>query len=327
MLDLSTHFKSELTQVDEALLAMSLNKHELIISISKYIVSTGGKRLRAILTILSAKIFCDYPGFASNNHIGLAAAVEAIHTATLLHDDVVDNSSVRRNKPTANYIWDNQATILVGDFLFSQAFCLMVKHGDIRILEILSNAASIIAEGEVMQLSVIGDYELTYAKYLEIIGAKTAQLFAASCQVGSLSSGVAIEIADIFFDIGFNFGLAFQLSDDVLDYSNLQVLGKNTGDDFFEGKVTFPIILLLAQTKDEEKSRVIRLFSQDNRTKEDLSYVQDLLKTYNILQQIKKYIDEYIEKIEHNLNKIPQNENINILRSIIYLPIERLKSE
>jgi len=223
----------------------------LIPQLAGHVVAAGGKRLRPMLTLAAARL-CGYRGA---RHLGLATCVEFIHTATLLHDDVVDDSSLRRGLASANAVWGNKPSVLVGDFLFSRAFELMVEDGSLEVLAILSRASSIIAEGEVMQLVTTGDIETDEAAYLDVIRAKTAQLFAAACRIGAVVADRPRSEADALEAYGMNLGIAFQLIDDVLDFSAKQAtLGKTIGDDFREGKMTLPIVLAIGRGDDGERS-------------------------------------------------------------------------
>ena len=209
-------------------------------AISAHLIEAGGKRLRPILTLAAARM-CGYGG---GDHVKLAATVEFIHTATLLHDDVVDESKQRRGRPAANLLWDNKSSVLVGDYLFSRAFQLMVETGSLRVLGILSNASAVIAEGEVLQLTTAHDLSTDAARYEQVIRGKTAALFEAAAEVGGVIAGAGEAEVRALADYGMALGLAFQLADDLLDYGGSSAaLGKNTGDDFREGKVTLPVIL------------------------------------------------------------------------------------
>ena len=222
----------------------------LIPQLAGHVVAAGGKRLRPMLTLASARL-C---GYAGPRHIGLATCVEFIHTATLLHDDVVDDSSLRRGLASANTVWGNKPSVLVGDFLFSRAFELMVEDGSLEVLAVLSRASSIIAEGEVMQLVTTSDIETSEAAYLDVIRAKTAQLFAAACRIGAVVADRPSGERDALEAYGMNLGIAFQLIDDVLDYSAKQAtLGKTIGDDFREGKMTLPVVLALRRGDEAER--------------------------------------------------------------------------
>lgn len=226
---------------------MSSEHAPRIPAISAHLIEAGGKRLRPILTLAAAQL-C---GYAGGDHVKLAATVEFIHTATLLHDDVVDESKLRRGRKSANILWDNKSSVLVGDYLFSRAFQLMVETGSLRVLDILSNASAVIAEGEVLQLSTAHDLGTDQARYEQVIYGKTAALFEAAAEVGGVIAGVGDDQVQALAAYGRGLGMAFQLSDDFLDYGGESAaLGKNTGDDFREGKVTLPIILAYAAGDD-----------------------------------------------------------------------------
>ena len=239
-----------LNAVNQVILDRMQSRVALIPELAGHLIAGGGKRLRPMLTLACAQLF-DYAG---TRHHRLAACVEFIHTATLLHDDVVDVSDLRRGKATANVIWGNPASVLVGDFLFSRSFELMVEDGSLKVLKILSGASAVIAEGEVAQLTAQRDVETTEERYLEIITAKTAVLFAAACQIAAVVAerGHAIEASLESF--GRNLGIAFQLVDDAIDYvSDAGTMGKDSGDDFRDGKVTLPVILAHARGSVEER--------------------------------------------------------------------------
>ncbi len=223
----------------------------LINQMSHYIVNSGGKRLRPLLVLLSARAL----NYSDTKHVDLAAIIEFIHTATLLHDDVVDASEMRRGQETANAVWGNEASVLVGDFLYSRAFQMMVDVGDMRIMEIMSKATNVIAEGEVLQLLNCGDASTTEERYLEVIHFKTAKLFEAACQVGAVISNSSAKIEKAMADYGMYLGTAFQLIDDVLDYSaTAEEMGKNIGDDLAEGKPTLPLIYAMRHGTPAEAS-------------------------------------------------------------------------
>jgi octaprenyl-diphosphate synthase len=219
--------------------------------ISAHLIEAGGKRLRPILTLAASRL-CDYTG---GDHVKLAATVEFIHTATLLHDDVVDESAKRRGRATANILWDNKSSVLVGDYLFARAFQLMVETGSIEVLAILSNASAVIAEGEVLQLTTARDLTTDQARYDQVIRGKTAALFAAATEVGGVIAGADAAQVAALRTFGDGLGMAFQLTDDLLDYGGSSAaLGKNTGDDFREGKVTLPVILAFSRADDEARA-------------------------------------------------------------------------
>jgi len=225
----------------------------LINQMGHYIVNSGGKRLRPLLVLLSARAL----NYSGSQHVDLAAIIEFIHTATLLHDDVVDASELRRGKETANAVWGNEASVLVGDFLYSRAFQMMVDVGDMRVMEIMSKATNVIAEGEVLQLLNCGDASTTEERYLEVIHYKTAKLFEAACQLGAVISGSDAKTEKAMADYGMYLGTAFQLIDDVLDYSaSSEEMGKNIGDDLAEGKPTLPLIYAMRHGTPTEASLV-----------------------------------------------------------------------
>lgn len=230
----------DMTRVNELILSKAGSNVDLIPEIANHLISSGGKRLRPMITLAAAQMF----GYEGDGHIKLATSVEFMHTATLLHDDVVDESGMRRGRKTARMIWGNQASVLVGDYLLGQAFRMMVEVGSLEALGVLSTAASVIAEGEVMQLAAAKNLETTEDEYLAVIGAKTAALFSAAAEVGPVIAAASKSDRAALRSFGTNLGLAFQLVDDALDYGgNAGELGKNVGDDFREGKVTLPVVL------------------------------------------------------------------------------------
>jgi len=261
----------------------------LIPQLAAHIVAAGGKRMRPMLTLAASRL-CGYEG---KRHLGLAACVEFIHTATLLHDDVVDESDLRRGKPSANAIWDNKACVLVGDFLFSRSFELMVADGSLEVLAILSNASAVIAEGEVHQLMTANDTETSETAYLEVIEGKTAKLFAAAARIGAVVAErpkVEEEALDAY---GMNLGVAFQIIDDALDYSAKQAeLGKTIGDDFREGKITLPVILAFRRGNDEERTFWRRTLEDLDQTDDDLDHAMGLLKKH-------KALDDTFDRARH----------------------------
>jgi octaprenyl-diphosphate synthase len=257
----------ELERVNQLIVERMQSPVALIPQLAGHIVAGGGKRLRPMLTLGCAKL-CGYRGA---RHIGLAAAVEFIHTATLLHDDVVDASNLRRGRDTANAVWGNKPPILVGDFLFSRSFELMVADGSLRILEILSRASSVIAEGEVLQLTTTCDTGTSEAAYLAVIEAKTAALFAAASRIGAVMAERPPEEEEALDRFGRNLGIAFQLVDDMLDFSaHPGELGKTVGDDFRDGKVTLPVLLAFARGGEEERAFWCRTIEELDQRPGDL---------------------------------------------------------
>lgn len=266
---------SDMNAVNQVILARMQSEIPLIPELAGHLIAGGGKRMRPMLTLASARLL-DYTG---SRHHKLAAAVEFIHTATLLHDDVVDGSGMRRGRRTANIIWGNPASVLVGDFLFSRSFELMVEEGSLKVLRILSNASAVIAEGEVNQLTAQRRIDLGEDRYLEIIGAKTAALFAAACRIAAVVAE-RDETAELALDsYGRNLGIAFQLVDDAIDYaSDGATMGKDAGDDFRDGKVTLPVILAYARGSESEKAFWREAIAGHRVSDEDLAHATQLLR-------------------------------------------------
>ncbi len=280
---------SDLKLVNVRIVRLMDSPVELIPQLAGHIVAAGGKRLRPILTLASAAL-CNYTG---DRHISLAACVEFIHTATLLHDDVVDESELRRGLATANAVWGNKASVLVGDFLFSRAFQIMVEDGSLRVLKILSDASAKIAEGEVHQLVTANDIETSETAYLEVISAKTAALFQAACQVGAIVADQPKAQEEALSCFGLNLGIAFQISDDVLDYSAAQAeLGKSIGDDFRDGKITLPIILAYRRGSEEDRQFWRRTMEKQDQKDGDLDEAVQLLRRH-------KAMEDTIERARH----------------------------
>jgi octaprenyl-diphosphate synthase len=271
---LSRLLKADLDLVNQLILHRMQSSVALIPQLAGHIVAGGGKRLRPMLTLGAARL-CGYSG---DRHIALAAAVEFIHTATLLHDDVVDASDLRRGRDTANALWGNKPAVLVGDFLFSRAFELMVDDGSLRILEILSRASSVIAAGEVLQLMTRNDMQTTVDTYLEIIEAKTAELFAAASRIGAVMAERPRSEEEALDRFGRNLGIAFQMADDVLDFSARQSdLGKSIGDDFRDGKITLPILVAFARGDEKERKFWRRTIEDMNQGPDDLNRATRLI--------------------------------------------------
>jgi octaprenyl-diphosphate synthase len=242
--------------------------------VTAHLVEAGGKRLRPMLTLAAARML----GYQGTDHQKLAATVEFIHTATLLHDDVVDESQRRRGRPTANLLWDNKSSVLVGDYLFSRSFQLMVETGSLRVLDILANASATIAEGEVLQLTAAQDLATDEAIYLQVIRGKTAALFSAATEVGGVISGAPDAQVKALFDYGDALGIAFQIVDDILDYGgSAAVIGKNTGDDFRERKLTLPVIKAVAKATPEERAFWVRVIEKGDQRDGDLEQAMAIL--------------------------------------------------
>jgi octaprenyl-diphosphate synthase len=249
---LSTLLAADMQAVNATIMRQMASDVPLIPQIAQYLIAAGGKRIRPLMTLAAARL----GGYGGAGHIGLATAVEFIHTATLLHDDVVDESALRRGNPSANAAFGNQASVLVGDFLFSRAFQLMVECGDIAVLGCLARASCVIAEGEVMQLQATGDLDLGMAGYERVIGAKTAALFMAAMEAGAKLAKMPAAAVTALAQYGYHLGMAFQIADDVLDYTAHQdTLGKALGDDFKEGKITLPVLIALAKASQTERAQ------------------------------------------------------------------------
>ena len=293
---------------------------ELIPQLAGYIIAAGGKRLRPVLTLASARL-CGYKG---NRHQALAACVEFIHTATLLHDDVVDESDLRRGLASANAVFGNKASVLVGDFLFSRSFELMVEDGSLDVLRILSRASAVIAEGEVLQLTTSNDTGTSEQAYLEVIRSKTAELFAAACQIGAVVADRPSAEEDALFAYGLNLGIAFQLVDDVLDYSALQArLGKTVGDDFREGKITLPVILAYRRGSDEERVFWNRTLEQMEQEEGDLDKAIGLMNQHGALRDTVERARHYGAIARDALGIFPDSEEKTALLDVIDFVIDR----
>ena len=269
----------EMADVDRIIKDKIISDVKTVPEVGAHIVKAGGKRLRPILTIAAAKL-CGYHG---PHHVTLAAAVEFMHTATLLHDDVVDESDLRRGRPTARMGWGNAASVLVGDFLLGQAFKLMVSTDSMPALDVLSNAAAVIAEGEVLQLATMNDLDTTEDAYMRVVDAKTAALFAAASEVGGLIEDNDPSVRAALSSYGRNLGIAFQLVDDALDYDGSADMGKNAGDDFREGKITLPVVLCFRRGDDTEREFWRRVIEEGRQNDEDFAHALELIRKHDTL--------------------------------------------
>ena len=311
---------SDLTAVNEVILGRMESNVARIPELAGHLIASGGKRLRPMLTLASARL-CGYEG---RQHVLLAACVEFIHTATLLHDDVVDESALRRGSPTANAVWGNQSSVLVGDFLFSRAFQLMVDAGSLKMLGILSEAAARIAEGEVLQLITTNDTSTTEDAYLDVIMAKTAPLFAAACRVGAVMCGRPREEEEALTSYGRNLGIAFQLVDDVLDYSaREQTLGKTIGDDFREGKITLPVILAYRRGNDTDRAFWHRTLGEGQQEPADLDHALMLLQRHGALAETLDRARHYSAIARDALLIFPDSKVKDAMLAVIDFCIER----
>ena len=319
--DLLNSVEDKLMLVEEKITAKLMSKVELVNKMSEYHLKTGGKRLRALLTLESAKL-CKY--IKGGRDINLAACVELIHAATLMHDDVIDNSDIRRGKKTLNTLWGNQSSILVGDYLLSRCFEMMVEDGNLEILRLLSSTSSEIAQGEVLQLQHKGEVDILEETYLKIISSKTASLFAAATKVGAILAGKDLKYKEALEFYGKNLGLTFQIADDALDYnSELKFFGKKIGNDFFEGKVTLPIILLYQKISTSEKNEIKKFFIKNKRDDDDFKYVLNLIKKNDIINDCYKKAEHFINLASNSLSVFDETEEKNILKNLTSFSIRR----
>ncbi len=291
-----------------------------IAEISGYLIESGGKRVRPIMTLATARI-CGYQGDA---HISLASAVEFIHSATLLHDDVVDGSEKRRGKKTANLMWDNKSSVLVGDYLFSRSFQLMVESNDLRILNVLARASAVIAEGEVLQLSVASDIDTSQETYFKVITGKTAALFQAASQVGAMIAEQDEKVVQAFSEYGLKLGLAFQIVDDVLDFVADDQFGKAIGNDFAERKLTLPIILAVEAADGDEKSFWYRTISRGQQNDEDLRQAITFLKKHEAIEKSRQIAFDLVADAKLTLKQVPKGQITDELRKLADYVVERL---
>jgi len=313
--------ENKLLLVEEKIKSKLSSNVELVQKMTDYHLDTGGKRLRALLTLGSSKM-CGYS--KGTRDINLAACVELIHSATLMHDDVIDNGSLRRGKKTLNKIWDNHSSVLVGDYLLSRCFEMMVEDGNLEVLKLLSSTSSKIAQGEVLQLQHQGEVDMLEETYLQIISSKTAELFAASTKVGAILSDMKKKEKEALEFYGRNLGLTFQIADDTLDYnSELKLFGKKIGKDFYEGKVTLPIILLFQKSNNQEKDNLKNIFSQNIRDENDLSYTLSLIKKYDVVNACYQKAKHYINLASNSLSVFNDCEEKNILENLTSFSLSR----
>ncbi len=318
---LKSSVEDKLILVEEKIKSKLISDVELVQKMSGYHLDSGGKRLRALLTLGSAKL-CNYS--KGTRDINLAACVELIHAATLMHDDVIDNSSIRRGKKTLNKIWDNHSSVLLGDYLLSRCFEMMVEDGNIEVLKLLSSTSSKIAQGEILQLQHQGEVDMLEETYLKIISAKTAELFAAATKVGAILSEMKSKEKEALEFYGRNLGLTFQIADDTLDYnSELKLFGKEIGQDFYEGKITLPIILLFQKAKNEEKKILKEIFSYTERNKENLDFTLSLIKKYDIIKACYQKAQHYINLSSSSLSVFSDSEEKNILENLTSFSLSR----
>ena len=302
---LSNLLKSSLKRVEREISKNIKDEEKLITLTAGHLIKAKGKKIRPLLTLLVSKML-NYKG---NADVTLAVCIEFIHNATLLHDDVIDTGKIRRGKLSANQIWGNKVSVLVGDYLLSRAFKLMVKNKSLKLLEILSQTSLILARGQIQDVGNNQNVNLTEKKYLSIIDAKTAELFRISCFLPTIITDQNKKTQKIFNDFGFNFGMAFQLSDDVLDYfGDSSKMGKSVGKDFFEGKVTYPVIHCFKKSDKKSKKIIAKLFFKRKRSKKDLAVLLNLMKKTNTNKSSIEFVRKYAEKAKTNINKFEGNK-------------------
>lgn len=318
---LKNSVEDKLILVEEKIKSKLNSDVELVQKMTEYHVETGGKRLRALLTLSSAKL-CGYK--KGIRDINLAACVEMIHSATLMHDDVIDNGNVRRGKATLNKVWDNQSSVLIGDYFLSRCFEMMVEDGNLEILELLSSTSAKIAQGEILQLQHKGEVDMLEETYLKIITSKTAELFAAATKSGAILSGVDAKKKKALEFYGRNLGLTFQIADDTLDYnSDLKFFGKKVGKDFFEGKITLPIIILFHKISSLEKKKLKKIFKNEKRSQEDLIFVLSLIKNYNVINECYKKAEHFIGLASSSLTVFCESEEKKNLENLTSFSLGR----
>ena len=302
---LSNLLKSSLKRVEIEISKNIKDEEKLITLTAGHLIKAKGKKIRPLLTLIVSKML-NYKG---NADVTLAVCIEFIHNATLLHDDVIDTGKIRRGKLSANQIWGNKVSVLVGDYLLSRAFKLMVKNKSLKLLEILSQTSLILARGQIQDVGNNQNVNLTEKKYLSIIDAKTAELFRISCFLPTIITDQDKKTQKLFNDFGFNFGMAFQLSDDVLDYfGDSSKMGKSVGKDFFEGKVTYPVIHCFKKSDKKSKKIIARLFFKRKRSKKDLAVLLNLMKKTNTYKSSIEFVRKYAEKAKTNINKFEGNK-------------------
>ncbi len=318
---LADALSSDLDAVNQMIHDRMASEHApRIPEVTAHLVDAGGKRLRPMLTLAAARL-CGYDG---PYHVHLAATVEFIHTATLLHDDVVDESGQRRGRPTANLLWDNTSSVLVGDYLFARSFQLMVETGSMRVLDILANAAATIAEGEVLQLTAASDLATTEEIYLKIVRGKTAALFSAAMEVGGVIADQPEDVVKALFDYGDALGISFQIVDDLLDYGGSEAIGKNTGDDFRERKLTMPVIRAIAAADDGERAFWERTIGKGKQVDGDLDIAMSILNKHRTLETTRETALEWAARAKSSLSVLPEHELKDMLTDLADYVVARI---
>lgn len=319
---LAAELSHEMEAVNVLIRARMASEHApRIPQVTAHLVEAGGKRLRPMLTLAAAKM-CGYGG---PYHVHLAATVEFIHTATLLHDDVVDESKQRRGRPTANLLWDNTSSVLVGDYLFARSFQLMVETGSLRVLDILANAAATIAEGEVLQLTAARDLATTEEIYLKVVRGKTAALFSAATEVGGVIAERDEATVKALFEYGDALGIGFQIVDDLLDYAGAQTTGKNIGDDFREGKLTLPVIKAVALADASERAFWVRTIEQGRQEDGDLETALGLLERHGTLDTTRQNAIAWTQRAKAALADMPDHPIKDMLIDLADYVVARVK--
>ena len=319
---LSAALSAEMAEVNTLIRARMASRHApRIPEVTAHLVEAGGKRLRPMLTLAAAKL-CGYDG---PYHVHLAATVEFIHTATLLHDDVVDESAQRRGRPTANLLWDNKSSVLVGDYLFARSFQFMVETGSVRVLDILANASATIAEGEVLQLTAAQNLATDEAVYLQVVRGKTAALFAAACEVGGEIAGAQTDQIDALRTYGDALGVSFQIVDDLLDYGGTSgVIGKNVGDDFRERKLTLPVIKAVAAANAQERAFWTRVIEKGDQRDGDLDEALELLNKHATMEATRAEALRWAAKAKAALGVLPEDPIRDMLNDLADYVVSRL---
>ena len=319
--DLKNSVEEKLVLVEEKIKTKLNSNVELVQKMTNYHIKTGGKRLRALLTLGSAKL-CGYS--KGGRDINLAACIELIHSATLMHDDVIDLSEIRRGKKTTNSIWGNQSSILVGDYLLSRCFEMMVEDGNLEILKLLSSTSSKIAQGEILQLQHKGEIDMLEETYLQIINAKTAALFSAATKVGAILAKKKSKEKEALEFYGKNLGITFQIADDTLDYnSELKIFGKKIGNDFYEGKITLPVILLFQEVNKVEKKNLTDIFNKNIKSENDLKFTLELISKYKIIDRCYKKAEYFINLASNSLSLLEDTKEKKILENLTSFSLER----
>ncbi|MGB0934502.1 MAG: polyprenyl synthetase family protein [Alphaproteobacteria bacterium] len=312
----------DMAAVNQLIIKRLANPIDVIPKLAGHLINAGGKRIRPLLALATAAACGD----TSKRQIALSACIEFIHTATLLHDDVVDDNDCRRGQETANIIWGNPATVLVGDYLFTKSFELMVEDGDPEVLRVLSKAASTIVEGEVLQLTTNQDTSKTYAQYTSVISAKTAELFAAACHIGALVAGQPKDVQQAFVDFGWNLGMAYQVVDDVLDYTaNQEILGKPLGVDFVEGKMTFPVIYAYEVGTEEQRSFWDQTMDELEQEEGDFEKAVEILHATGAFERSYEKATEYTEQAKAALARVPDSIDTNLFADVASYCVRRDK--